>query len=86
MLYPLALKLATLAGVAIGLAFTDRSERQRLTGTVDIFAIGCERLLSALERGDLLTDEETHVIELYCKKVLEKVKQQQTIPVPKQQS
>jgi hypothetical protein len=85
MLHPLALKLATLAGVAIGWAFTDRSERQRLSGTVNIFVAGCERLLTALERGDLLTDEETRAIEFYCKEVLQKVNQQQTIPAPKQE-
>jgi hypothetical protein len=86
MLNPLAVKLATLAGLAFGWVFTDRTERQRLSGTVHTFSIGCEHLLAALARGELLTQEESDLIEFYCKDVVQKVKQQQSLPAPKQPS
>ena len=45
----------------------------------------CERLISHLTLNRQLSEDEARMIEFYCKDVLQKVKQQQTIPAPQQQ-
>jgi hypothetical protein len=79
----LALKVATLAGLAVGWVFTDRPESQRLSGSVHAFSIGCERLLSVLAQRERLTQDETELIEYYCDEVHTAVSQQQRSSVQK---